>query len=104
MNSIASRLDQWLKDRGITSHQINKETGISKGNVSGWVNGKFEPSSKALLKLQDKYGLPINYIVSGDLSSLEESNLVNMYRELSENNKDIVSKFIRDLYEEQKKD
>lgn len=102
MDSIGKRMRIWLEHEKISTTQIQKETGISSGNISEWCNDKKLPSSKALLKLYHQYKCPVGWIITGEEQSLEESALLKAYNELSEANKLIATEEIRHLLEIQR--
>jgi transcriptional regulator with XRE-family HTH domain len=67
---------------------VERETGISVGNISGWENGKNLPSAKALLKLAKLYNISIDWILRGE-EAFSDQNLV----------KDIFACSVKNKYE-----
>lgn len=68
-----SKLKDILRERGISTTEFAKGTGISKSTVSEWCNGKYTPRSDKLLKASEYLGVPIDYLLETD-AKVEESN------------------------------
>lgn len=54
--SVANRLRQLMRERGLTQNQIAQAAGVTQPAVSGWLNGS-EPTATALLRLTDHLGI-----------------------------------------------
>lgn len=56
-------LKEWIKaarlHKGFTQEQLGVELDLTKGNISGWENGRHEPSYHQLLKIQHITGYPL---------------------------------------------
>jgi transcriptional regulator with XRE-family HTH domain len=50
---------------GLTQEQIGESLGVTKGNVSGWENGRHEPSIVQLLKIRDLCRFPLPEEITG---------------------------------------
>jgi phage repressor protein C with HTH and peptisase S24 domain len=50
------QINEWVRAArtaaGLTQEQLGNELGVTKGNVSGWENGRHEPSYSQLLKIE----------------------------------------------------
>ncbi len=64
----------WMDQNDLNGSKINKQTGISKSNVSDWVKDKVAPFGKGLLKLTEHYYIPIEYILTGSSLNLGSKN------------------------------
>lgn len=95
-NMIGQRIKERRKELKITQTQIQQETSVSSGNLSCIENGKYLPSAIALLELSKILNCSIDWILTGKSSisntgiilDTEESELVNGFRELSEDDKE----------------
>ena len=57
-------LKEWVKTarthKGMTQEQLGHELGLTKGNISGWENGRHEPGYAQLLKIELVTGFKLN--------------------------------------------
>lgn len=53
------RLKEVIAEKGVTITEIAEKSGIEKGNVSTYVNGRRQPTIETLEKLADAIGVPI---------------------------------------------
>lgn len=53
--------------RSMTQEQLAELIGVTKQAVSSWETGVSGPSRKAIIKLQNLFGHPIDYLLSPDL-------------------------------------
>jgi phage repressor protein C with HTH and peptisase S24 domain len=57
-------IKEWLKEarrrKGWTQEQLGEIVGVTKGNVSGWENGRHEPSFQQLNRISLASGLPLD--------------------------------------------
>ena len=73
--SIGTRIKNRRKEMNITQTAIQEKTGISSGNLSGIENGRYLPSTTALIGLSEVLNCSIDWILKGDSSiSKSESN------------------------------
>ena len=95
-NMIGQRIKERRKELKITQTQIQQETSISSGNLSCIENGKYLPSAVALLELSKILDCSIDWMLTGKSSISENSSildneeveLLNGFRELSEDDKE----------------
>lgn len=85
METIGERIKKWRKEKGLTTQEISKKTGISAGGLSEYENNKKLIGSKTLLSLYEEYKIDIQYILTG-----EKANTTNNVLEQSENDKEIL--------------
>lgn len=50
-----------LKEKGITSYRVSKDTGISGVTLSEWKNGKYTPKHDKLQKIANYFSIPVSY-------------------------------------------
>ena len=95
-NMIGQRIKERRKELKITQTQIQQETSISSGNLSCIENGKYLPSAVALLELSKILDCSVDWMLTGKSSisesglilENEEKELLNGFRELSEDDKE----------------
>lgn len=94
-NMIGQRIKNRRKELGITQTQIQNQTSISSGNLSCIENGKYLPSSVALLELSRVLDCSIDWILTGkshitkncsnlDFLDSNEKKLLNFFHEMSQ--------------------
>lgn len=71
-NAIGKRIKQRRNELHITQTQIQSKTSISSGNLSCIENGKYLPSTTALLELSNILNCSIDWILTG-VSSISEN-------------------------------
>lgn len=72
-DTIGQRIKKRRKELHITGSQIEKDTGISTGNLSDIENGKILPSANALIGLSKILKCSSDYILFGDSHILGQS-------------------------------
>lgn len=93
--SIGTRIKQRRKELGLTQVQIKQATGISSGNMSEIENGNKLPSTPALISLSTILDCSIDWMLKGEtpkrenifLSDERDKQLLEGFRELSEDDK-----------------
>lgn len=87
---IGERIRSRRKELNITQMEIQKELGISSGNLSGIENGRVHPSALALIGLSKILHCTTDWILKGDSLNIEnhsfsqnEDFLLNGFRTLS---------------------
>lgn len=51
--------EKLLKEKGVTSYRVSKDTGISQATLSDWKNGKSKPKADKLKILSEYFGVSI---------------------------------------------
>lgn len=99
--SVGKRIKQKRKENGITQLQIQEQTSISSGNLSCIENGKYLPSSSALLELSKILKCSMEWLLTGEqaiankdanaaTSDIEDSlkiQLIDLFRNMSDEDK-----------------
>lgn len=107
MSTIGSRLKDARKRCNLTLKDVKEMTGISTGNLSELENDVKQPSSQTLVLLKQVYGISIDWVLTGEISSHNEKLLddeyVNIIRELVKENQQeelkILLEFLNFRYE-----
>ena len=55
------RFEALLKEKGITTYAVSKETGLNQSMFSHWKSGLYTPKIEKIQKLCDFFGVPITY-------------------------------------------
>lgn len=58
-----ARIDELLRERGISQTQLAHGIGVSTGNVSDWKNGKARPSVTVLVRIADYLNVSVDYLM-----------------------------------------
>ena len=72
METIAQRLKYAIEISGKKKIQISRETGIDKGSISNYVNGRYEPKSGAIHKLAKSLNVSESWLLGYDVPMSRE--------------------------------
>lgn len=67
MNYFASNLKILRKERNLTQPQLAKELNVSKGMVSFWENGIYEPTATNIIKVAKFFNISIDELLLNPL-------------------------------------
>jgi len=67
------RIRELRKKRNLTQKELAKHLKVADSTLSYWEMGKYEPDSKALMKLSEFFQVPIDYILGGDFTKWDFS-------------------------------
>ena len=81
------RIKQLREERGMSQRALANSIGASFKAVSFWESGKVEPSAKFICALADVFECTCDYILGRE----DDVGNVNVMRELSENEKELLS-------------
>lgn len=98
-NMIGQRIKKRRKELGITQTQIQELTSVTSGNLSCIENGKYLPSSIALLELSRVLDCSIDWILTGesviskkpsflDITDSMDEKLLNLFHTMSSDDKE----------------
>ena len=57
------KYEKLLEERGETSYQVSKATGVGQNTLSNWKTGRSQPKVDKLQKIADHFGVPISYFL-----------------------------------------
>ena len=57
------KYDKLLEERGETSYQVSKATGVGQNTLSNWKTGRSQPKVDKLQKIADHFGVPVSYFL-----------------------------------------
>lgn len=68
--------ERLLQQHGVTAYRVAKETGVTTATLTNWKNGKYTPKQDKLQKIADYFGVPLSYILTGEMKeSVQETIL-----------------------------
>ena len=88
------RLKEIREAQGMSQASVAKHLGISRSSYFNWENGKTKPNQKNLSVLAELFGVAETYFLS-------EHEIVEVYLELTEENRQEALRFTKALLEEQ---
>lgn len=101
MSTIAERIQFLLDERNEKAAPVFDSLSLSKNALSEWKRGKANPSSDAILKLAQYFGVSTDYLLTGydykNKLSEDEIRFLQTYSSLSDENKKICLKIIKGL-------
>ena len=71
---IVSRLKEVIKEKGVSSYQISKDTGMSEVGISRILNGKSTPRNKTIKILANYLEVSEEWIITGKGKKYVNSN------------------------------
>ncbi|HBQ26883.1 MAG TPA: hypothetical protein DD791_10860 [Syntrophomonas sp.] len=84
---MITRIRDLMKKHNVNATTLTAETGLAKSAISDWKAGRSKPSTDAVLKITEFFGVSTDYILLGkecdnNLSELE-LELLELFRQLS---------------------
>lgn len=64
-------------DKGLKDSDVARATGITKSTFSDWKNGRSKPKDEKLLKIADFFNVTLDYLRTGEDSSLQDVYYLN---------------------------
>lgn len=64
--SVAERLTELRKEKGLTQAELAELADVSRQAVSKWETGEKIPSSEKLIRLSEIFAVPLDCLVKGD--------------------------------------
>ncbi|MCM2283351.1 MAG: helix-turn-helix domain-containing protein [Desulfobacula sp.] len=66
LNKIGDRIIFLRLKSGLTQDQFAEKTSLTKSNISGLENNKYEPSTRAIIKIVELFNVSSDWILFGD--------------------------------------
>ncbi|MCL2861582.1 MAG: helix-turn-helix domain-containing protein [Firmicutes bacterium] len=63
MEIFVKRLNELIKERGITRYRLSKDLGVNKQTITFWVDGINEPKIFYLYKLSKYFDVSADYLL-----------------------------------------
>lgn len=64
MANTYQQYEKLLTERGITSYQVAKETGIATSSLSEWKNGGYNIKLDKLILIAQYFNVPLDYFIA----------------------------------------
>lgn len=100
MNRWYDRVKTELKRRGIIYDQVADALGVSKGSVSHYLTGRYEPSIKQLKVLAGMLEMSLSEMVGDDayfVTSDDEKRIIDALRKLPQSEREAALALIQGL-------
>lgn len=62
---LMPRIRRLMDERDINQVALANIAGVSKGTVSQWFNGRFEPKADSLARIASYFGVTVDYLMTG---------------------------------------
>lgn len=97
---FTSRLKRAMSDKKITDDEFSDVVSFDKDKYESYINGDCEPSLEDLITISKALEVSIDYLL-GQIDSQEEK-VLHSFRQLNEDNKDIIIGEIKKCLKEQR--
>jgi transcriptional regulator with XRE-family HTH domain len=106
MNNLNERLKNAIRKSKYTQKEIAKILNTSQNTLTSYTTGKASITVEMLKNICELIDTSITWIIYGEEKELnrEEINIINMYRQLNEKNKNKVEGRMEELLKEQNSD
>ena len=54
-------------ERGLSDYKVAQDLGFSRSTLTQWKNGDHQPKAEKLQKIADYFGVPIDYLMTGEV-------------------------------------
>ena len=100
MDETLKRILDLMKEQGVTAVGMEDLLGVPRGSFSNWKRGMGKSYYEHIDKIADRLGVTIDYLVRGqeiktDALSSQEMDLVEGFRSLTDEAKDVMLKNVR---------
>lgn len=100
-DTIANRIKEGLKLRGMTQAELSKITNIGKSSISQYISGDYEPKQQNIFLIAKALNVNESWLMGNDVNmdreiqiislSLNEQNLIKKYNKLDEKGKHTIN-------------
>lgn len=90
-----AQLTKKRQELGWTQSEVARQLGITRASLFNWESNKTQPNQKNLQKLASLFEVPVEYFKS-------ESEIVQLYLQLNEENQKNVLNFAKETYDKQR--
>lgn len=60
-----------MEQKGVSAYEVSKATGIHQSAFSKWKAGISRPNTEKMVKIADYFGVPVEYLMTGEMPSGE---------------------------------
>ena len=100
-DTIANRIKEGLKLRGMSQSELSKITNIGKSSISQYISGDYEPKQQNIFLIAKALNVNESWLMGNDVKldrviettslSLNERNLIKKYNKLDEKGKHTIN-------------
>lgn len=59
--------------KGVSAYEVSKACGFGSSVLSSWKHGRYTPKDDKLRKIANYFGVPVEYLMTGDVQTLVQS-------------------------------
>ena len=86
INIFGERLEELLKEKGITKYKLAQATGISKSILSDYCKGKVQPTADIIIVMARYFDVTSDYLLGiEDESGRKINNIYNSFNGVNSN-------------------
>lgn len=86
INIFGERLEELLKEKGITKYKLAQATGISKSILSDYCKGKVQPTADIIIVMARYFDVTSDYLLGiEDESGRKVNNIYNSFNGVNSN-------------------
>lgn len=92
VNEFVKRLELCCKEQGLTRTTWAKKIGFPEATIRNWIRNGNMPSAEIVYNFAQYFGVPMEYLLTGDESKLDDIDLVMLlkFKKLSEEQKKMI--------------
>lgn len=99
--AVSRRLKKAREESGLTQKEVSDKLGLKKTTLSGYENGKSEPSMETLVQLANLYGVSLDYLMCRTDTRIEfneeEYKVIDADRQQLRERLDSIEKELSDI-------
>lgn len=93
INIFGERVEELLKEKGITKYRLAQETGISKSILSDYCKGKVQPTADIIIVMAKYFDVTSDYLLGiEDEGGRRNGSIKNSFNNFTGNNGNISFK------------
>lgn len=81
MDMVTERILKLIQDNGVSAYQLEMQAHLAQGSVKSWKAGKCKPSSTALSKIANYFGVSTDYLL-GNNETPYQSEAITVFEEI----------------------
>jgi len=78
---LVDRILDLLKEKGVTAYKLTTDLGLPNSAVTDWKKGKAKPSTDAIIKIAEYFGVTTDYLLLGKKNNHQPLTVVENRRE-----------------------
>lgn len=91
---IGEKIDQLIKENGITAYKLSKDIYVSQSAISNWISGKKKPIAPLVKLIADYFNVSFDWLLNnkGDMKDGIDSSHVKPFSNIKESKTNIPDK------------